>query len=96
MSDFWKSCYSCRDYAEHRREALAVPLADKARREGRDVVEVVDLFMAAAHRRHMAGEPLRPGGPTRATDPRIGRLLATYALIGSGVFEGEPEPEETS
>jgi hypothetical protein len=80
---FWKFCYTCRDYAEHRREALAVPLADKARREGRDVIEVVDEFMLAAHDRHLTGEPLRPDGPTRVTNPDAGRLLATYALIGS-------------
>lgn len=78
----WKSCYSCRDYAEHRREAIAKPLADKARREGRDVLDVVDDFMLAAHRRHLDGEPLRPGGPTQIIDPTVGRKLAAYALLG--------------
>jgi hypothetical protein len=78
----WASCYTCRDYARERREAIAVPLANKARTQGRDVVEVVDEFMAAAHERHLTGEPLRPGGPVRVTNPTAGRLLATYALLG--------------
>ena len=83
MSAVWKSCYSCGDYATSQRERIAVPLADKARREGRDVIEVVDEFMLAAHERHIAGEPLRPGGPTRVTDPAIGRLAA---LLSPGLF----------
>jgi hypothetical protein len=80
-ADVWKSCYTCRDYALHRRELLAGPLADKAQREGRDVVEVVDDFMLAAHDRHQAGEPLRPGGPTRTTDPNLARTAALLAQI---------------
>lgn len=81
--DIWKSCYTCRDYAEHRREVLAVPLADKARREGRDVIEVVDEFMLAAHDRHVdRGEPLRPGGPTSITSPAANRLI-TLMMLGS-------------
>jgi hypothetical protein len=83
----WHACYSCRDYALHRRETLAVPLADKARREGRDVIAVVDEFMLAAHDRHMAGEPLRPDGPTRVTNPAIGRLAA---LLSPGLFGPAP------
>lgn len=83
MSDEWKSCYSCRDYAEYRREVIAKPLAVKARREGRDVIEVVDEFMLAAHDRHLNGDPLRPGGPTRVTDPTLGRLAA---LLSPGLF----------
>jgi hypothetical protein len=86
-SQVWKPCYSCRDYAEHRREQLAVPLADKARREGRDVIAVVDEFMLAAHKRHMAGEPLREGGPTRVIDPAFGRLAA---LLSPGLFGPTP------
>ncbi len=82
----WKSCYSCRDYAETRRHALAEPLAEKARREGRDVIEVVDEFMLAAHDRHMTGEPLRPDGPTRVTNPEFGRLAA---LLSPGLFGKE-------
>ncbi len=83
MSDAWKSCFSCRDYVERRRSVIAQPLADKARREGRDVIEVVDDFMWSAHRRHMSGEPLREGGPTRAVDPTLGRLAA---LLSPGLF----------
>lgn len=79
----WKSCYTCRDYTHHRREQLAEPLADKAIREGRDVIAVVDEFMLAAHERHMAGEPLRPDGPTRVTHPDFGRLAA---LLSPGPF----------
>lgn len=82
----WQSCYTCRDYARERREVIAVPLAEKARREGREVVAVVDDFMLAAHVRHVeSGEPLRAGGPTRVTDPVAGRLLATYAMLGARV-----------
>lgn len=80
----WKSCFTCRDYARERREAIAEPLADKARLEAREVIAVVDEFMAAAHVRHVTtGEPLRKGGPTRVTDPTVGRLLATYAMLGA-------------
>lgn len=89
----WAACYSCRDYVEHRRETLAPFLAAKARREGRDVIPVVDEFMLAAHDRHLDGTPLRNGGPTRITDPLAGRLLATYALLGSMVSD---HPEATS
>lgn len=81
--DRWKSCYTCRDYAEHRRAVIAGPLAVKARREDRDVIEVVDEFMLEAHERHLDGTPLRPGGPTRVTDPAIGRLAA---LLAPGLF----------
>lgn len=90
---FWKSCYTCRDYALARREVIAVPLGDKARREGRDVIEVVDEFMAAAHRRHLNGEPLRPGGPTRIGDPALGRLAALFA---PRLLEGEPGTKEAT
>lgn len=85
MSDAWKSCYTCRDYAEHRRETIAGPLGAKARREGRDPIEVVDEFMWAAHERHLDGAPLREGGPTRVTDPTAGRLLATFAMLGQNL-----------
>lgn len=85
-SDRWQTCFSCRDYAEHRRAVIAGPLADKAKRERRDVVSVVDEFMLAAHERHLAGEPLRPGGPTRVTDPALGRLAA---LMSPGLFSPE-------
>lgn len=80
----WQSCYTCRDYATHRRADLAEPLADKAIREGRDATEVVDEFMAGAHARHLDGTPLREGGPTRITDPVVSRLAALLApgLIG--------------
>lgn len=87
MSAVWQSCYTCRDYARERRDAISAPLAGKARREGRDVVEVVDEFMDAAHHRHVATrEPLREGGPTRVIDPTIGRLAA---LLSPGLFGGE-------
>lgn len=85
MSAPWKSCYTCRDYAEHRRHVIVEPLTDKAIREGRDVVEVVDEFMAAAHERHLSGKTLREGGPTRVTDPALGRLAA---LLSPGLFGG--------
>lgn len=75
----WQSCYSCRDYALKRRSVLAPHMGDKAIREGREATEVVDEFMEAAHERHMAGEPLYPGGPTRVTDPALGRLAALFA-----------------
>lgn len=81
----WKSCYTCRDYAESRRAVLAEPLANKAIREGRDVREVADEFMLGAHRRHLDGQPLRPGGPTSVTDPAFGRLAA---LLSPGLFGG--------
>lgn len=83
----WKGCYTCRDYATWRRRVLAQPLADKARREGRDVIEVTEEYMAGAHQRHIGGLPLRPGGPTRVTDPFAGRTVATYALLGSKLTE---------
>lgn len=83
----WQMCYTCRDYAEHRREAIAQPLADKAKREGRNVIEVVDEFMLNAHSRHMStGEPLRPDGPTSLVDPRLRRIAM---LMASGLFGEE-------
>lgn len=90
MSGAWRSCYTCLDYTEHRREVLAGPLADRAIREGRDAVDVVDEFMAAAHERHLSGTPLREGGPTRVTDPVLGRLAA---LLAPGLF-GATDHEE--
>lgn len=79
----WQECFACRDYAEHRRAVLVGPLTDKALREGRDVVEVVDGFMLAAHDRHMAGTPLRDGGPTRVTNPDLGRMAALmFSAVG--------------
>ena len=89
-ADVWKSCSSCGDYMQHRRGVIAQPLADKAQREGRAVIDVVDEFMRGAHARHMAGHPLRTDGPTRATDPAIGRLAA---LLSPGLFSA---PEATS
>lgn len=83
MSDAWKNCYTCRDYAEHRRGAIARPLAGKANREDRNVIEVVDEFMLAAHDRHLSGQPLREGGPTRVIDPWIGRMAA---MLSPGLF----------
>lgn len=80
----WKHCYTCLDYAQERRDVIAGPLGAKAHREGRNAFEVVDEFMLAAHERHVStGEPLRPGGPTRVTNPNAGRLMATYMMIGS-------------
>lgn len=88
--EVWKSCYTCRDYALSRREVIAPPLADKARREGREVIAVVDEFMASAHLRHVqSGQPLRDGGPTRVIDPVVGRLAA---LLSPGLFG--PDNEE--
>lgn len=73
----WQACYTCRDYAKKRRDAIAGPLADKARKEGRDVIEVVDEYMLAAHARHTSTrEPLYPGGPTSQLDPTLGRIAA--------------------
>ena len=83
MPPAWRSCYTCRDYLEHRQFVLIQPLAAKADREDRDPVEVVDEYMAAAHARHLAGQPLREGGPTRVTDPTLGRLAA---LLSPGLF----------
>jgi hypothetical protein len=87
----WKSCYTCQDYLAdpEKRLALAHRFGDKARAEGRDPVAVVDEFMAAAHERHLAGEPLRPGGPTRVTDPALGRLAA---LLSPGLFGTSVKP----
>lgn len=85
----WSSCYTCRDYSQHRREALSPALAEKAKREKRDVVEVVDEFMLAAHQRHLTGEPLRPDGPTRVTDPMIGRITALMAAALVSPVEGK-------
>ena len=79
----WRSCYTCRDYAQHRIDVITQPLADKAEREDRDAAEVVEEYMAAAHARHLAGDPLREGGPTRVTDPTLGRLAA---LLSPGLF----------
>lgn len=79
----WTSCYSCRDYSKKRRGVIAIPLAKKAEQERRDAEGVVDEFMQAAHERHMAGNPLYPGGPTRVTDPELGRLAA---LLSPGLF----------
>jgi hypothetical protein len=93
VGDAWKSCYTCRDYAAHRRYQLAQPLGEKARREGRDVIEVVDEFMWAAHERHLDGTPLRDGGPTRITDPTAGRLLTTLAMLGRMVDSAD-QPDE--
>jgi hypothetical protein len=81
MNDGWKHCYTCRDYAETQRTRIAQPLADKARAEERDVVEVVDEFMWAAHERHLDGESLRKDGPTRVTDPVAGQLAALMGII---------------
>ena len=90
----WRRCYTCCDYLEHRRDALAPALADKARAEGREVIPVVDEFMLAAHARHLTGEPLRPDGPTRVTDPTFARLAA---LLSPGLFGATPAaPEATS
>lgn len=80
LEQIWHHCYTCRDYSTHRRDALVGPLSDKAIKEGRDVAEVVDEFMNAAHERHLDGTPLRPGGPARITDPAIGRLMAVLSL----------------
>jgi len=82
-SDIWRHCYTCRDYALKRREVLAGPLAQKARRERSDAEETVDRFMMAAHNRHVStGEPLLPGGPTRVLDPVAGQMAALLAEIG--------------
>lgn len=87
MRPVWMYCFTCRDYALNRREVIAEPLADKAQRESREVVEVVDEFMIAAHRRHTStGEPLLPGGPTELMDPAL-RKLAT--MLTSGLITHE-------
>lgn len=88
-SDAWRYCYTCRDYLSTRRERLAIELGKRAKQTGRDVIELADEFMDAAHQRHLDGQPLREGGPTRVTDPVSGRLAA-LAMLGR-MFE---EPEE--
>lgn len=86
-AQLWQVCFTCRDYAKMRRDLLAEPLANKAQKEGRDVIEVVDEFMNAAHKRHMdANSPLYPGGPSTVTDPRLSRLAA---LMSPGLFGKE-------
>lgn len=86
-TDAWKACYACRDYAEHRADVIVQPLADKAIRERRPVQEVVNEFMWAAHARHLEGEPLRPGGPTRVLGPTLMRA----AVLMSAVRRSEPD-----
>lgn len=73
-------CYTCLDYLDHRQDSLPRLLAEKARREGRPGAEVFAEFMFAAHLRHLEGAPLRPGGPTRLTDPYLGRVAAVMAM----------------
>jgi hypothetical protein len=81
VKPIWMVCYTCRDYADHRKEVLAGPLAKKARREGRSVLAVVDEFMHEAHNRHVrTGQPLRPGGPTRTIHPALGRIAALMGV----------------
>lgn len=83
-NEAWKMCFKCRDYAHARKEILAPKLAAKAELASgeRSIIEVIDEFMMAAHRRHVeSGEPLRPGGPTRVTDPAVGRLNAMLAAV---------------
>lgn len=83
VGPIWSHCYTCRDYAQKRREVIAGPLADKAQRENRDVVEVVDEFMLAAHSRHMnTREPLYTGGPTGIFNPAIRKLAALVNAAG--------------
>lgn len=77
-------CCTCADYLQHREDTLPLLIANSARRQGRDGVEVFEEFMTAAHQRHLDGEPLRPDGPTRVTDPYLGRLAALMAL-GAGM-----------
>lgn len=81
-------CYSCLDYLNHRQDSLPELIAIKANREGRPGREVFEEYMTGAHRRHLDGEPLRPGGPTRITDPYLGRMAALMAL-GAGLGLGE-------
>lgn len=77
----WAVCYTCRDYAVHRKAIIAGPLVAKARRENKSVTEVVDEFMHEAHDRHMrTGQPLRPDGPTRLIHPALGRLAALMGV----------------
>lgn len=92
MRPVWMYCFTCRDYAEKRRDAIAGPLADKAMREDRKVIVVVDEFMLAAHRRHtLTGEPLLPGGPTTLMDPALRRLatMLTSGLISHDDYQKE-------
>lgn len=76
-------CYTCLDYLEHRQDTLPRVIVAKAQRENRLGSEVFAEFMQAAHQRHLDGEPLRPGGPTRVTDPYLGRIAAVMAM-GAG------------
>lgn len=83
MQPIWTYCFTCRDYADKRRDVIAEPLAEKAHREDRDVVEVVNEFMNAAHARHIeSGEPLLPGGPSDVFNPAV-RRLSTMLLAGT-------------
>lgn len=66
MSGEWKSCFTCSDYADVRKEAIAIPLADKAEKEGRDVIEVVDEFHV---RRARTAPDLRATAAPRWTYP---------------------------
>jgi len=78
----WKFCHTCRDYAEKRREAIALPLAARAKQQGRHITVVVDEYMMQAHARHMiTGQPLLPGGPTGLINPATRRLVATMAAL---------------
>jgi hypothetical protein len=89
MRPVWTYCFTCRDYADKRREVIAKPLSEKAQREGRDVVNVVDEFMNAAHSRHMTHNiPLLPSGPTGIVDPSLRRLatMLTSGVIGHDQF----------
>lgn len=81
----WRICHTCQDYLDHgtKRKVLSDELALKAFRDGLKAEDVVDEFMLAAHKRHMDGYPLREDGPTRMTDPYLGRMAA---LLSPGLF----------
>lgn len=81
----WRVCFTCQDYLDYRSKArdLSIAVAAKAKRDGLEVEEVIEEFMLAAHDRHMAGEPLREDGPTRMTDPYLGKMAA---LLSPGLF----------
>lgn len=87
-----QGCYTCLDYLRHRQDTLPRLIATKADREGRPGREVFEESMDAAHARHLDGEPLRPGGPTRITDPYAGRLAALMALASTTIQSSTGDP----
>jgi hypothetical protein len=81
-------CYTCADYMERRRETLLPQIVAAAERQGVAPRPLFVEFMGQAHQRHLEGEPLYVGGPTRVTDPLVGRFVALMALSAGGDDRG--------